>query len=120
MSTFKFSLKTKSTPVTLEDENGLEVVYQVHQLTGASADELRAAQAAKLVLDMEGNVKEIKDYTGQYTEILSRCLKDPKGQLVTRAVLNTWPDEALKGLYDIAIDINGMKAKEVAEDPKNG
>lgn len=119
MSSFKFSIKTKSTPVTLEDENGVEVVYQVHQLTGASADALRAAQAAKLVLDSEGNVKEIKDFTGQYTEILTRCLKDPKGDLVSKSVLDSWPDEALKGLYEIAIDVNGMKPKAAEADPKN-
>jgi hypothetical protein len=119
MSNFKFSVKTKSVPVTLEDENGNEVVYQVHQLTGATADALRAAQAAKLVLDSDGNVKEIKDFTGQYTELLARCLKDPKGNLVSKEELNSWPDGALEGLHDIAADLNGMKAKEVEDDSKN-
>lgn len=119
MSNFKFSVKTKSVPVTMEDGEGNEIVYQVHQLTGASADALRAAQAAKLVLDSEGNVKEIKDFTGQYTEILTRCLKDPKGVLVSKDVLNAWPDEALKGLYEVAIDINAMKPKAAEADPKN-
>lgn len=119
MSTFKFSVKTKSTPVVLEDAQGNEVTYQVHQLTGAGADALRAAQAAKLVLDSEGNVKEIKDFTGQYTEILTRCLKDPSGALVPKDVLNSWPDEALKGLYEIAIDVNGMKPVPAEADPKN-
>ena len=119
MSTFKFSVKTKSVPVILEDENGNEVTYHVHQLTGATADALRAAQAAKLVLDSEGNVKEVKDFTGQYTELLTRCLKDPKGVLVSKDVLDSWPDEALKGLYDVAADLNGMKAKATEDDLKN-
>jgi hypothetical protein len=119
MSSFKFSVKTKSVPVFLEDGEGGEVTYQIHQLTGAGADALRAAQAAKLVLDAEGNVKEIKDFTGQYTELLARCLKDPKGELVARDVLESWPDEALKGLYDIAADLNGMKPKAAEADPKN-
>ena len=118
MVTVKFATKTKSTPVSLEDDAGNEVVYAVHQLTGAQADLLRAAQAAKVDLDNEGNIKEIKDYTGQYTDLLSRCMKDPSGKLVTRDVLDSWPDETLKGLYDVAAEINGLKAKEDV-DPKN-
>lgn len=119
MTTLKFKTKTKSVPVVLEDENDMEITYQVHQLTGDTADDLRAAQAAKVTIDGEGNIKEIKDYTGQWTELVSRCLRDASGKLVPRETLNKWPDETLKGLYDVAADLNGMGQTKEATDPKN-
>lgn len=119
MSDFKFSIKTKSVPVTLEQNDGTEITYRIHQLTGAGADALRAAQAAKLVLDSAGNVKEIKDYTGQYTELLTRCLKDGAGVLVSKETLDAWPDETLKGLYEVAADLNGMRSDASEDNPKN-
>jgi hypothetical protein len=114
----KFSAKTKFEEVTLESDAG-EVVYTIHQLTGAQADDYRAAQAAKLKLDGAGNVIEITDFKGQFTELLKRCVKGPDGKLVEFSTLGGWPDETLQGLHAIAMTINKMNQdKDEEVDPK--
>jgi hypothetical protein len=114
----KFSAKTKFEEVVLESDAG-EVLYSIHQLTGAQADDYRAAQAAKLKLDGAGNVIEITDFKGQFTELLKRCVKGPDGKLVDLATIGSWPDETLQGMHEVALKINKMNQEKDEEvDPK--
>lgn len=112
MSKKIYKLKLNTLPVTLETEDGTEVVYGISQLTGAMADELRSAQAAKVELDKNGDVVAVRDFTGQYTELLSRCLRTADNKLVARATLDNWPNEVLEALYEEAVVFTGLKKPE--------
>jgi hypothetical protein len=115
----KFSIKVHSEPVIICDENGNELTYSICQLTGAQADDYRASQAAKVEIDGKGEVVKFNDFTGQYTDLLTRCLKSPDGKLVPKATLETWPDDVLKELHAEALRINKMNVDEEDEiDPK--
>jgi hypothetical protein len=113
-----FSIKTKFEPVTIVGDDDIEVTYKLCQLTGEQADDFRASQAAKVELDKDGNVVKFNDFTGQFTDLLCRCLKGPDGKLVTKAVLNTWPDEVLQEIHKAALKLNKMDREEGETDPK--
>jgi hypothetical protein len=114
-----FSIKTKFEPVVIVGDDDVEVTYKLCQLTGEQADNFRASQAAKVELDKDGNVTKFNDFTGQFTDLLCRCLKGPDGVLVAKAVLNTWPDETLQELHKAALKLNKMDKSEDGEtDPK--
>ena len=112
MSKKVYKLKLNSLPVFLETADGTEVAYAITQLTGAMADELRAAQAAKVELDKNGDVVAVRDFSGQYTELLCRCLRKADNSLVTRLELDQWPNEVLEGLYEEAVVFTGLKKPE--------
>jgi len=112
MSKKVYKLKLNTLPVFIESEDGTEVAYHISQLTGAMADELRAAQAAKVELDKNGDVVAVRDFSGQYTELLCRCLRTADNKLVTRAVLDQWPNELLADLYEEAVVFTGLKKPE--------
>lgn len=103
-----FSIAFKSEPVTLADANGNEVKYALTQMTGAQADAYRASQAAKVRLDGEGNVVEFRDFTGQYVDLLSVCMKKATGETVSKDELYSWPDDVLKELHKAAAKLNKM------------
>jgi hypothetical protein len=115
----KFSVKTRSEPVVIEDDKGNEVTYTLCQMTGQMADEYRAVQAAKVEIDGDGKLVKILDYRGRYTDLLVRTMRKPNGQLVEITEINQWPDEALEGLYGAAAKLNKLLVDEGAEvDPK--
>lgn len=116
MSKKVYKLKLNTLPVFIESEDGTEVAYHISQLTGAMADELRAAQAAKVELDKNGDVVAVRDFSGQYTELLCRCLRTADNQLVTRLVLDQWPNELLEDLYEEAVVFTGLKKPETDAD----
>ena len=116
MSKKVYKLKLNVLPVSIETEEGLEVVYNISQLTGAMADELRAAQAAKVEIDKNGDVVAVKDFSGQYTELLCRCLRKADNSLVTRLELDQWPNEVLEALYEEAVVFTGLKKPESEDD----
>jgi hypothetical protein len=114
-----FSLAFKTEPVTLADADGNEVKYVLTQMTGAQADAYRASQAAKVKLDGEGNVVEFKDFTGQFVDLLSVCMKKTSGELVSKQELYSWPDDVLKELHKAAAKLNKMSADDdEVTDPK--
>lgn len=115
----KVSVKTKSVPVAIEDESGVELTYHLIQFTGATADEYREQQASKIEIDAKGNVTAFKDFKGQYLDLLEKTLKGPDGQLVARSVLAGWSDESLKVLHGESAKLNKLTVDEDAEvDPK--
>lgn len=113
------SIAKRSIDVVIQDENGVEVKYKLRQMTGAEADEYRACKAGKIELDKEGNVTRILDYSGQYLDLLTRTLIGPDGSNVPRSVLESWPDEALRALYESSAKLNKLVEDEDEEtDPK--
>ncbi len=114
-----FSIKTKFEPVVIVGDDDVEVTYKLCQLTGEQADDFRVSQAAKVELDKDGNVVKFNDFTGQFTDLLCRCLKGPDGKLVAKDVLKTWPDETLQELHKVALKLNKMDRADKGEtDPK--
>lgn len=116
----KVSLRRKSEPVVIELEDGTEVTYSVREMTGAQMEEYTTKSSSKLDFDPKsGEVRQIKDYKGLYSLLLSYTLYDSSGNLVPEKVVAEWPSSVQSALHSAASAINGMgKDDDKEADPK--
>lgn len=108
----RISVLRKSQPVELELAEGQVVQYAVKEMTGAQRDEYFNKTAQRTTRDANGEVVGMKDYKGLYSTLLSFCLYDADGKLIPESKIQEWPDTAQKALFDIAIELNGLKVKK--------
>jgi hypothetical protein len=111
----RISVLRKSQPVELELAEGELVRYAIKEMTGAQRDEYLNKVTQKTTRDASGEVVGMKDYKGLYSTLLSFCLYDADSKLIPESKIQEWPDTAQKALFDIAIELNGLKAKKADE-----
>jgi len=111
----RISVLRKSQPVELELAEGELVRYAIKEMTGAQRDEYLNKVTQKTTRDASGEVVGMKDYKGLYSTLLSYCLYDADSKLIPESKIQEWPDTAQKALFDIAIELNGLKAKKADE-----
>jgi len=111
----RISVLRKSQPVELELAEGELVLYAIKEMTGAQRDEYLNKVTQKTTRDASGEVVGMKDYKGLYSTLLSFCLYDADSKLIPESKIQEWPDTAQKALFDIAIELNGLKAKKADE-----
>ena len=101
-------------PVYIENAEGKEEEYTLRKLTGDGLSDYLNRQRVK-VDAKHGNLKE---FSGLFSDLLSRCLFDPKGDLVPAKVINSWPSDMGMDIYKRALKLNGM-GKNAEEEAKN-
>jgi hypothetical protein len=111
----RISVLRKSQPVELELAEGELLLYAIKEMTGAQRDEYLNKVTQKTTRDASGEVVGMKDYKGLYSTLLSFCLYDADSKLIPESKIQEWPDTAQKALFDIAIELNGLKAKKADE-----
>jgi hypothetical protein len=114
----KLKLGGKSETVLLEDAEGNELKYEIREYSGALRDEYLTTQLAKLDVDEKGEVKKVKDYTGLYSQLLSKCVYTAEGKRVPESKIQDWPDSVQKALFEVARTICGLDKSEEEQDPK--
>ena len=117
MSTLRLSPVKKSVPVEMDMGNGNVLLYSVKEFTGAQREAFFEKQAKKIVTGPDGEVKEVKDYKGMYSTLLSYTVYDSDDKLVPEATIQEWPDSVQKALVEVAQEVCNMKKKE-DEEPK--
>lgn len=113
----KFSLRLEEYEIPIEDKDGKVTIYKLRELDGEQRSDYINFQASKAKYGADGKVTGIKDFKGIETKIVSMCLYDPDGKLVTEAFLNKVPGRLIKKLSALALRISGLdeKAEERAK-----
>lgn len=104
----EFSTKIKKLPVKIDGKQ-----YTIQELNGEERD---------LYMDMGlprlGEDKKLKTVKGMQADLLSICLRDSNGELVSKKTILAWPGAVQGGLFEAARDLSGLdEASE--EEAKN-
>lgn len=110
----KYSLKLRSEPIEIEDLSGVENTYYLKELTGSERNNFLTSQAKRA----KGKDKDVKDFTGACSELLTLCLYDPQNRLVPAKEIDSWPSEMQMDLFLKAITLSGLD-KKGEDDAKN-
>lgn len=104
----KIAVSVKSQKVELEFGEDSVAVYEVREMTGKARDDYFGHAATKTRTGADGK-PEIKDYSGLYSSLLSKCMYDAAGKPVPADVIDGWSASAQTALFEVARDLNGMK-----------
>lgn len=106
------TLKRKQKDVPMESQDGSVVVYTLRELTGRQRDEYHQATAKRMKYDAKGSPAGVKDFVGMQADLITLCLYDPQGRLVTPEDVSGWPATTQAALFDMAQEINGLEVDE--------
>lgn len=112
MSEIKLSIVRKSIPVTLETESGESIILSLKEMSGAQRDSYFNRVREQAILDAEGEIVGVKTYNGMLSSLLSYCLYDSENKLVKEDLIQSWPHEAQKALFDAAKSLNKLEGSE--------
>jgi hypothetical protein len=116
MKNLSFKLKTKAWPVTLENEKGEELKYEIRELKSAKRDKYVDQLTSRLITDKSGNVIGMKKYEGMQAELLIICMwsipEEGEPKLVDKATLDGWPGTTVQDLFRAAQVVNGFRKAE--------
>lgn len=99
-----FTIKLKEKPVLIDDQP-----FTLKELTGSQRDIYLNENAGRLRIDpTTGQTKGFKDYKGIHTDLLSKCMYDPEGKVVTKVFLNELPASVVTGLFQLANELNKL------------
>jgi len=107
----KLDLRPKKELVVLQSEKG-EQEYYISEMTAEERDDYLQALSSRVKVDEEGRPQGLKDFRGIQAELLSRCLRTKKGELVKKEEIQSWPSSVVTSLYEIAQKINLLSEGE--------
>lgn len=108
-----FTRKFDSQAVEIDGE-----LYEIRQMAGDRSEEFYCEMADRVVVK-DSTIVGFRNLSNTFTDLLSRCLFGPDGNLVSVSELKTWPGVLLKSLHDMAMKLNGLD-KQSIEQEKNG
>lgn len=106
-----YSLKRKYIDVSIEQEDGTVVVYQIRRSSGEEIEAYLDENSDRLDYTMgtDGKIqfKQIKTYKSMFVSLLKHCLylddkKVPAGEIAK------FPYDVQKGLFEEAQTVNGL------------
>jgi hypothetical protein len=110
-------LKAVTQDLPLQDENGKEITYKISKISAADRESyLNKLSKRYSDPDPEGQI-HLLDYVGLRADLLVQCLRDPSGKLVPFDTIQSWPDEAVGKIHDIAKEFNNLEGGDT--DAKN-
>jgi hypothetical protein len=115
MSSLKFSLVGKVTPVELESASGVEQ-YELREVSAADRDCYLNKMAKRLQYGPDGKVGNIGNFLGAQADLLTLCLHDDKGVPVTEKTVQGWPAVVVSNLFDAARKLNGLDNEEALDE----
>lgn len=119
METLQFKLQTQVRPVEIEDDNGNVKKYELREISAAQRDRYMNSLTKRFRLDNTGKPCGIKDFEGLHASLISLCLYNEQGTLVTPQEVNAWPAHVTQTLYKAAESLNKLDAKDEGDKEKN-
>lgn len=116
-----FDLQVKSQTIHVKDLDGQTKEYTISELSGAEMETYMESMNDRVTttVDEKGNTKTaLKSFKGMYASLLSLCLQDNTGTLVSSDRIQKFPTSVQKGMFEIAQNLNGLSEKAV-EKAKN-
>ena len=102
----KFSLKLEEESICIVDRDGKEKAYTMYGLSGKErARYLNAVNEHVQVID--GKIT-VDDFEGLEENLLCKCLRDERKELVTFEVLQDYPSTTLSDLFELANKLSGL------------
>lgn len=115
MKDLTFKLRTKTREVTVLNEKDEEIKYQIRELKAAVREKYLDNLSRRLLLDAKGNIIGLKKYEGMQMDLLTICMHDEDGTLVTRPMLDGWPSSTVTALFHAAQCINGLRKEDTRD-----
>lgn len=117
MKELRFSLKTQTIPVFIEDQTGKTVSYTLREMTAADRDDYLDGLRQRIVNTPDGK-QTIGNFKGMQADLLALCLKNPDGGDVTKEEIQAWPAPVVSDLFKAAQELNHLD--QIAAPEKNG
>jgi hypothetical protein len=112
----KFKTLRKQEQVEIEDDLGVVRIHTVREMSAGEIGKWNTELRTRFALNQNNEAVELKNLDGMMESLLSRCLFDSDGKLVTKEVIASWASETVQALYDIASALNRPnKAEQDAE-----
>lgn len=110
MKDLTFKLKTNARKVVLVGEDGAtESKFEIRELKAAAREKYMDALSRRLQLDPKGNVVGLKKYEGMQADLLTVCMHEDGGALVTKQTLDAWPGNVVEALFREAQTVNLLR-----------
>jgi len=118
MEEIKISTVVRKIPVKLtNDENGEELEYSLWGMTGLDRDKYLNHAKNKVVMK-DGKPEGMKNFDQFQSFLISKCLHDPSGKLVSIAEIEGYASEAQVALFEACQKMNSL-GQDAEEDAKN-
>lgn len=110
----RYRLKLREEPVEIEDHEGKPRIFTLRELDGSQRDEYVEVVRSRSKFGPDGKLLAPPNESGLQPLLLSKCLRDEKGVLVSFETIAKWPASQLEGLFEEAVAVSGL-GKEAAE-----
>jgi hypothetical protein len=111
MKQLKFSNRIKFWPVEIESSSpgGETAKYELREMKASVRDRYMDKMSARLQINAKGDVVGIKKFDGMQIDLVSQCLFDKDGKLVSDSTLKEWPSGTVADLFEAAQELNHLR-----------
>lgn len=114
-----FDLELATKPVKLRGNDGRVIEYTLRELDGADRDKFLGMMHQRMVINPQTGVPtSIKSSEGIESRLIHLSLYDKDNVRVPQKVIESWPGQVQRKLFDAAQAISGLD-KESEENAKN-
>ena len=106
------TLKFETRSVAMSMIDGTTKTFTLREFSGLTRDEYLDAVGQESIL-VDGKVTGFKKFSKLRVGLLALCLHDENGNLVSEEAISKYPNAAIKTLYKMAQDLNGLGATGV-------
>lgn len=114
----RVTLKLKTCPVEVEDEDGTIKKYTMREMDGTLRDAHMKSMGERVRYDNTGKAVGLKSFDGLQAGMLAKVMFDEEGKQVDVKVIQKWPSSTQNTLFKHAQKMNGMDEK-AEEETKN-
>lgn len=112
----KFNLKTEIVPLQLTAADGSVNEYELREMTAAMRDRYMSALGARVQFNDKGEPAGIKSFDGMQADLITQCLFDSTGKLVTKEEVQSWPASVVSDIFKEAQKLNRLDRDASAEE----
>jgi len=104
----RVSLRLKEVSIELEGEKGEVKKWKLRELNGTDRNGYLNKMSSRVKTGKDGKSVGIKSFDGFQADLLSLCLYDENGELVSAEDIETLPSNAQQKLFEKAQEISGL------------
>ena len=113
MNELRFDTKVATEPVILLIDDK-EVLYELRELLGRERDNFLNTLGTQTKY-VDGKPAGLKDYRGMHATLLTQCLFDENGKVVTKEFVQGLPARITTALFNAAQKMSALAETEEAE-----
>ena len=102
--------------VVLETEEGEERKFVLKELIGKQRNKYMNKMTDRIRISPQGKVLGMKNFDGMQADLLSKCLYNAEGELVTVDEIEELPASTQQALFQKAQDLSGLNQTEDDEE----